>query len=128
MCYRLDSACIVKVSDGALAQQFHPECYYTLFGATRPVRWAAVETLQEGLCTARSNVVSRSSSMCIEAQPVHELNGSEQFVSLGTLFLLHLLLYILEPAIYINRCGHIMSITCAKKGLHIHIFTTGSNM
>ena len=54
---RLDSDCTVKVSDGALAQQFYPECYYTLFGATRPVRWAAVETLQEGLCTVRSNVV-----------------------------------------------------------------------
>lgn len=50
----------MKVSDGALAQQLHPECYYTLFGATRPVRWAAVETLQEGLCTSRSNVVSNA--------------------------------------------------------------------
>lgn len=57
--HRLDSDCTVKVSDGALAQQFHPECYYTLFGATRPVRWSAVETLQEGLCTVHSNVVSR---------------------------------------------------------------------
>ena len=55
---RLDSGCTVKVSDGALAQQLYPECYYTLFGAIRPVRWAAVETLQEGLCTVRSNVVS----------------------------------------------------------------------
>ena len=55
---RLDSECTVKVADAALAQQFYPECYYTLFGATRPVRWAAVETLQEGLCTTRSNVVS----------------------------------------------------------------------
>ena len=57
---RLDSGYVVKVSDGALAQQFYPECYYTLFGATRPVRWAAVETLQEGLCTVRSNVVSHT--------------------------------------------------------------------
>lgn len=55
---RYDSGNVVKVSDGALAQQLHPECYYTLFGATRPVRWAAVETLQEGLCTVKSNVVS----------------------------------------------------------------------
>lgn len=56
--FRLDSGCTVKVTDAALTQQFYPECYYTLFGATRPVRWAAVETLQEGLCTVRSNVVS----------------------------------------------------------------------
>lgn len=62
--YRLDSNCTVKVTDGALAQQLHPECYYTLFGATRPVRWAAVETLQEGLCTSRSNVVSKVTCTC----------------------------------------------------------------
>ena len=55
---RLDSECRVHVSDGALAQEFHPDCYHTVYGAVRPVRWAAVETLQEGLCTARSNVVS----------------------------------------------------------------------
>lgn len=55
---RLDRDYTVKVTDGALAQHLYPECYYTLFGATRPVRWAAVETLQEGLCTSRSNIVS----------------------------------------------------------------------
>ena len=55
---RLDSECRVHVSDGALAQEFHPDCYHTVYGAVRSVRWAAVETLQEGLCTARSNVVS----------------------------------------------------------------------
>ena len=62
---RLDSVYTVKISDGALAQQFYPECYYTLFGATRPVRWAAVETLQEGLCTVKSNVVRK--------QAIHEV-------------------------------------------------------
>lgn len=67
--YRLDSNCTVKVTDGALAQQLHPECYYTLFGATRPVRWAAVETLQEGLCTSRSNVVSKVT--CTMSLTVH---------------------------------------------------------
>ena len=58
MFYRLDTNHTVRVSDGALAQQFYPDCYYAVYGATRPVRWAAVETLQEGLCTAQSNVVS----------------------------------------------------------------------
>lgn len=54
---------MVRVSDGALAQQFYPECYYAVYGAVRPVRWAAVETLQEGLCTARSNVVGGEESV-----------------------------------------------------------------
>ena len=55
---RLDTNFTVKVSDEALSQEFYPECYHPVYGAIRPVRWAAMETLQEGLCTSQSNVVS----------------------------------------------------------------------
>ena len=48
----LDTKYQAKISDGALSQCFYPECYNT-------VRWAAIETLQEGLCTSHSNVVRR---------------------------------------------------------------------
>jgi len=37
---------------------FYPECYHIVYGAQRPVRWSALETLQGGLCTLPSNVVS----------------------------------------------------------------------
>lgn len=56
-CCRLDSNFTVRVCDGALSQEFYPECYHQVYGAVRPVRWAAIETLQEGLCTVQSNVV-----------------------------------------------------------------------
>ena len=56
-CYRLDSNFTVRVCDGALSQEFYPECYHQVYGAVRPVRWAAIETLQEGLCSVQSNVV-----------------------------------------------------------------------
>ena len=36
---------------------FYPECYHVVYGAQRPVRWSALETLQGGLCTLHSNVV-----------------------------------------------------------------------
>ncbi|CAI8007397.1 Tyrosine-protein kinase transforming protein SEA [Geodia barretti] len=81
----LDSGCVVKISDGALAQQFHPECYYTLFGATRPVRWAAVETLQEGLCTVRSNVWSYAVTvweiLTFAEMPYSEVNNNRSILS-----------------------------------------------
>jgi hypothetical protein len=81
----LDSGCVVKISDGALAQQFHPECYYTLFGATRPVRWAAVETLQEGLCTVRSNVWSFAVTvweiLTFAEMPYSEVNNNRSILS-----------------------------------------------
>ena len=54
----LDTNFIVKISDGALSHEFYPECYHAVYGAIRPVRWAAIETLQEGLCSSQSNVVS----------------------------------------------------------------------
>ncbi|XP_065908373.1 uncharacterized protein [Dysidea avara] len=37
---------------------FYPECYHVVYGAQRPVRWSALETLQGGLCTLPSNVWS----------------------------------------------------------------------
>lgn len=55
---RLDTNYLVKVSDGALSQEFFPNCYHVIKGALRPVRWAAPETFAEGLCTSQSNVVS----------------------------------------------------------------------
>ena len=54
----LDTNYTVKVSDGALSLEFYPECYQAVYGTIRPVRWAAIETLQEGLGTSQSNVVS----------------------------------------------------------------------
>lgn len=54
----LDTNYQVKISDGALSQCFYQECYHAVRGTVRPVRWAAIETLQEGLCTSQSNVVS----------------------------------------------------------------------
>jgi serine/threonine protein kinase len=81
----LDTDCTVRVSDGALAQQFYPECYYTLFGATRPVRWAAVETLQEGLCTFRSNVWSYAVTvweiLTLAEMPYSEVNNNRSILS-----------------------------------------------
>ena len=56
---RFDSNFTVRVCDGALSQEFYPECYHQVYGAVRPVRWAAVETLQEGLCSVQSNVVRK---------------------------------------------------------------------
>jgi len=56
--FSLDTNYEVKISDSALTQCFFPECYSTVRGTVRPVRWAAIETLQEGLCTSQSNVVS----------------------------------------------------------------------
>lgn len=56
-CY-LDTNYQVKISDGALSQCFYPDCYNAVRGTVRPVRWAALETLQEGLCTSQSNVWS----------------------------------------------------------------------
>ena len=49
----------MRVCDGALSQEFYPECYHQVYGAVRPVRWAAIETLQEGLCSVQSNVVRK---------------------------------------------------------------------
>ncbi|XP_064404789.1 mucin-2-like isoform X2 [Halichondria panicea] len=54
----LDTNYLVKVSDGALSQEFFPNCYHVIKGALRPVRWAAPETFAEGLCTSQSNVWS----------------------------------------------------------------------
>ena len=54
----LDADYIVKVGDSALSKELFPECYCEILGAVRPVRWSAPETLQEGLCTIKSNVVS----------------------------------------------------------------------
>jgi len=48
----------VKLGDGALMSDFYPECYHIVHGAQRPVRWSTLETLQGGLCTLPSNVVS----------------------------------------------------------------------
>ena len=56
---RFDSNFTVRVCDGALSQEFYPECYHQVYGAVRPVRWAAIETLQEGLCSVQSNVVRK---------------------------------------------------------------------
>ena len=55
--YRLDSNFTVKLSDGALSQEFFADCYAFIRGSLRPVKWSAIETLQEGLCTTQSNVV-----------------------------------------------------------------------
>ena len=55
--FRLDTNYVVKVGDGALSMEFYPENYTTIKGAVRPVKWAAIETLQEGLITSQSNVV-----------------------------------------------------------------------
>lgn len=61
----------MKVADEALAHEFYPECYYTLYGAVRPVRWAAIETLQEGLCTSQSNVVSGDHMICVQSDALY---------------------------------------------------------
>lgn len=53
----LDAGFVLKLSDGALSQDFYPECYTSIKGAVRSVKWAAIETLQEGLITVQSNVV-----------------------------------------------------------------------
>ena len=54
----LDTGFKIKISDGALSQEFYPNCYTMIKGAIRPVKWSAIETLQEGLITTQSNVVS----------------------------------------------------------------------
>lgn len=54
----LDTNYQIKISDGALSQEFYPDCYSTIKGALRPVKWSALETLQEGLTTTQSNVWS----------------------------------------------------------------------
>ena len=54
----LDEGYTLKLGDGALMSDFYPECYHVVYGAQRPVRWSALETLQGGLCTQQSNVVS----------------------------------------------------------------------
>ena len=56
--FRLDSGFTLRLGDGALMSDFYPECYHVVYGAQRPVRWSALETLQGGLCTLPSNVVS----------------------------------------------------------------------
>ena len=54
----LDIGFTLKLSDGALSQEFFPDSYANIKGAVRPVKWSAIETLQEGLITSQSNVVS----------------------------------------------------------------------
>ena len=53
----LDAGYTLKLGDGALMSDFYPECYHVVYGAQRPVRWSALETLQGGLCSLPSNVV-----------------------------------------------------------------------
>lgn len=62
---RLDADFTVRLGDGALMSDFYPECYHVVYGAQRPVRWSALETLQGGLCTLPSNVVSVLRASCI---------------------------------------------------------------
>lgn len=54
----LDTNYTLKLSDSVLSQDFYPEAYANIKGAIRPVKWSAIETLQEGLITTQSNVVS----------------------------------------------------------------------
>lgn len=56
--YSIDSNFTVKVGDGALTYDLYPDFYHAVYGVRRPVRWAALETLTQGICEVKSNVVS----------------------------------------------------------------------
>ena len=48
----------MKISDGALTPDLYPDLYHKVYGVKRPVRWSALETLTQGICGSKSNVVS----------------------------------------------------------------------
>ena len=43
--YSLANTAYLKLGHGALMSNFYPECYHIVYGAQRPVRWSALETL-----------------------------------------------------------------------------------
>ena len=54
----IDSNFTLKIGDSALTYDLLPDFYHCVYGVRRPVRWAALETLTQGICETKSNVVS----------------------------------------------------------------------
>ena len=54
----IDSSFTLKIADSALTYDLLPDFYHCVYGVRRPVRWAALETLTQGISETKSNVVS----------------------------------------------------------------------
>ena len=57
---RLNGDLVAKVGDFGLARDIHEDNYYRMGTARRlPVKWMAIESLQDQIFTSQSDVVSR---------------------------------------------------------------------
>ena len=59
--FRLDDNLMVKVSDFGLAKDVHDTDYYKVEDTSTtalPIRWMSIESIQNGIFTAQSDMVS----------------------------------------------------------------------
>ena len=85
---RLDADYVVKVGDFGLARDVYSHLYYRANKHARvPIKWASPETLNDGLCNEKSDVVCHSIvTVCRVTVPPplplsHSLSSSPSFSS-----------------------------------------------